>query len=54
MIIQRLVSIKDGDNNRTVKFSKIATNNLALIRDSFEANDTINGLYYFQKLIIPD
>lgn len=53
VVIQRLVSVKDGESNRTVDNNIRIADTLDEIRNPFEVPDVENGLYYYQKLILP-
>lgn len=54
IIMQRVVAIIDGDNNKIIETSLI--NNAATVEDlsnPFTVEGLTNGLYFYQKLIIP-
>lgn len=53
LIINRLVAVKDGEDNDTKAFSKKIGNTLEDFKNPFEVQDVYNGLYYYQKLLIP-
>lgn len=52
LILQRLLSIKD-DNNNLVHNSSALVTTVNELKNPFEVDGLTNGLYYYQKLIIP-
>ncbi len=54
LVLQRLLQVVDGDDPTLVGTVSIkATNNVSELRDSFIRPDLTNGLYYYQKMLIP-
>lgn len=53
VILQRLVSVKDRESNYTIENNLKIENTIDDLRNPFEVSDVQNGLYYYQKLIIP-
>lgn len=53
VILQRLLSIHDGDNNEIAAANLTIADTVDELRDSWEVNDISNGLYYYQKIVLP-
>ena len=54
MVLQRLLYIEDGDHNSEVDGVSIKiANTIEELRDPFEKEGLTNGLYYYQKMLIP-
>lgn len=53
VVMQRLISIRDNDDNNTVDNNLRVASTLDELRNPFEVEDLQNGLYYYQKLILP-
>lgn len=53
VVLQRLVSVKDGESNYTVDNSIRIADTLNEIKSPFEVKKLENGLYYYQKLVLP-
>ena len=52
VVLHRLISIKDGEDNKTIDSKLKVASTLDELRNPFEV-EVSNGLYYYQKLIIP-
>lgn len=52
-VIQRLVYIQDNEENVVKKFSAVIASTIDELRNPWEVEDITNGLYYYQKLLLP-
>lgn len=54
MVLQRVLKIVDGETPRVIDSVSIkVTNEIEVLRDPFEKENLANGLYYYQKMLIP-
>lgn len=53
VILQRLIAIKDGEDNTTIASKLSIASTLDELRNPWEVEGLVNGLYYYQKLLIP-
>ena len=54
MILQRLVSVIDGEDNVVIDTVSInVADSIEELRNPFEKGNMLNGLYYYQKMLIP-
>lgn len=53
VILQRLVAVKYGDSNYTVDKEERVAKTLDEMKNPFEVEHVENGLYYYQKLVLP-
>lgn len=53
LVVHRLLNVVDGEDPTVVGIKYFASNDIDEIRDPYEVPDIANGLYYYQKLIIP-
>lgn len=53
LVLQRIVQIIDGDDNQLVGFDMKQADTVEKLRDPYEKKELINGLYYYQKILIP-
>lgn len=51
--LQRLVSVEDGDNNALIDSDLVIATTVDELRDPWEVERLKNGLYYYQKLLLP-
>ena len=51
--IQRLISMKDGDDNTSVNFQKTIESTIDGLRNPYQVEHLTNGIYYYQKLLLP-
>lgn len=53
LVVHRLLNVVDGEDPTVIGLTFSEANDVEEIRDAYEIDDITNGLYYYQKLIIP-
>lgn len=53
LVIQRLLQVKDGEDNAVISLTSGIANTIEKLRNPFTYDGLTNGLYYYQKLLIP-